>query len=86
MRNQILRAYGRHLYRRMVWCGEAAQAEHLCVGGVGCSRKVLLEPTVGEQGVYVRERVVVQMEKWLQIVKYIRDSRSQVSHGYRREL
>lgn len=55
-------------------------------GRRGVQRKVLPEPKLGELGDCTRERVVVQMEKWLQIVKYIRANGSQVSHGYRMEL
>lgn len=47
--------------------------------------KSCTEPTLGEEGIYTRERVVMQMEKWLQTVKCIRDIGSQVSHSYRKD-
>lgn len=83
MKNQSVRVCGRHFYSEVLWCGN----QSICVWEAwGAAQKVLLQPKLGEEGVYARERVVVQMEEWLQIGKYIRNNGSQVFHGYRSEL
>lgn len=86
MRNQSLRVYRKHLYRGVVCAGESEPKlgeESICVWEAWGAA---IRDKLGEQGVSARERVVVQMEKWLQILKYIRDNGSQVSHGYRMKL
>lgn len=59
MKSQSLRVCRRHFYSEVLWCGN----QSICVWEAwGVAQKVLLQPKLGEEGVYVRERVVVQME------------------------
>lgn len=59
MNNQRLRVCRRHFYSEVVWCGN----QSICVWEAwGVAQRVLLQPKLGEEGVYARERVVVQME------------------------
>ena len=59
MKDQCLRVCRRHFYSEVVCCGN----QSICVWVAwGAAQKVLLQPKLGEEGVYARERMVVQME------------------------